>query len=277
MDFPPFWSKGTEGSFSAWGWSHQSLADASTRAFASAKRIAAHFKNSQAPLDRYYGGHRPMREEVLREFKDSEGKLAAAITRNSYGCQVLNTASLMFVDVDLPEDILHESFLKKMFRGSKPSALECAQTAALTKADQWASSQAGWGWRFYRTFAGFRLIATHRLFQPEDPVCEGVFAAMEADPLYRKLCQTQKCFRARLTPKPWRCGIHDKPTRWPWANDKELKYFQTWSRDYEGKSAKFATCQFIRSIGDDRVHEAIKPLLQVHDEMTGVASGKPLA
>jgi len=29
--------------------------------------------------------------------------VAAAITRNSYGCLVLNTARVMFVDVDLPE------------------------------------------------------------------------------------------------------------------------------------------------------------------------------
>ena len=45
-----------------------------------------------------------MREEpVLRDWKDEQGGLTAAITRNSYGCLVLNTAQIMFVDVDAPE------------------------------------------------------------------------------------------------------------------------------------------------------------------------------
>ncbi len=46
---------------------------------------------------------RPMREPVLREVKKDNGELAAVVTRNSYGCLVLNTARVMFVDVDLPE------------------------------------------------------------------------------------------------------------------------------------------------------------------------------
>lgn len=279
MDFPPFWTKATEDSFSAWGWSHQSLDDAKNRALASAKKVAAYFQaNSIAPLNRYsYGGNRPMREEVLQEFKDSSGKLTAAITRNSYGCQVLNTSNLLFVDVDIPEKILHEGFLTKLFRGNQPSALECAQTAMLSQATQWIETRPDWNWRIYRTFAGFRLIATHALFEPESSTCDAAFSAMSADPLYRKLCKAQKSFRARLTPKPWRCGINHKPARWPWRDERSLKDFQRWLNDYETKSAPYATCQFITSIGSNTVLEEVKPLLAIHDTATAVDSGKPLA
>ncbi len=64
-----------------------------------------------------------------------------------------------------------------------------------------------WGWRIYRTKAGFRLLATHRPVFPSEPLAEEAFQEFKADILYRKLCVNQKCFRARLTPKSWRCGV----------------------------------------------------------------------
>jgi hypothetical protein len=48
-----------------------------------------------------YYPNRPGRELVLEEIKNAAGELLAVVTRNSYGCRVLNTARVMFVDVDL--------------------------------------------------------------------------------------------------------------------------------------------------------------------------------
>src|SRR5205814_5995494 len=50
-----------------------------------------------------YYPDRPFREQVLQQMKTSSGDVAAVVTRNSYGCLVLNTSQIMFVDVDLPE------------------------------------------------------------------------------------------------------------------------------------------------------------------------------
>ncbi len=75
----------------------------------------------------------------------------------------------------------------------------------IAKAELWTRNHSDWGWRIYRTRAGLRLLATHALFDPETAAADGVFDALGADPLYRQLCKTQKCFRARLTPKYWRC------------------------------------------------------------------------
>ena len=49
-----------------------------------------------------YYPNRPFREQIIRELKDAAGQTSAVITRNAYGCLVLNTARMMFVDIDLP-------------------------------------------------------------------------------------------------------------------------------------------------------------------------------
>ena len=106
---------------------------------------------------------------------------------------------------------------------------------------------------------GLRLLATQGLVEADSDLAEGVFEALGADPLYRKLCKTQKCFRARLTPKPWRCGIHRKPQRWPWLDAKQETRFQKWEAQYLSYSANWATCEFIRQIGNATVHPEVQP------------------
>ena len=48
-----------------------------------------------------YYPNRPCREPVLEEIRNAAGELLAVVARDSYGCRVLNTARMMFVDVDL--------------------------------------------------------------------------------------------------------------------------------------------------------------------------------
>src|SRR5206468_2344650 len=104
---------------------------------------------------------------VLREIKNSSGELAGVITRNSYGCLVLNTARVMFVDVDLPEPKPLGGFLKKLFSKAEKPPSDEAQNRVVLQAEKWAANNPGWGWRIYRTRAGLRLLATHALFDPE--------------------------------------------------------------------------------------------------------------
>ena len=56
-------------------------------------------------LERSYAyGTRPLREEIIQEIHSRAGDITGIVTRNSYGCLVLNTAEAMFVDVDLPRN-----------------------------------------------------------------------------------------------------------------------------------------------------------------------------
>ncbi len=270
MTFPKFWAKGQSGVFSVWRWSDASVDDAKIAAQTAAERLAAQFKAGELTNDKYGYGDRPMREPVVREMRNAAGEQACVVTRNSYGCQVLNSAVALFVDIDFPEEKPKAAGLFGSLFGKKPAPEDPAK-APTAKAALWAQGHPGWNWRIYRTRAGMRLLATHALFDPADPVCEQVFQAMGADPLYRKLCQTQKCFRARLTPKPWRCRIGHPPTRWPFADPGEEHAFGNWDAKYQAACGTKATCQLLDK-GSGEIHAELRAIVALHDEMTRAAS-----
>jgi hypothetical protein len=273
MHFPRYWSEGRAGGFKSWRWSDTSAEEARIAAQEAADRIAAQFAQDGWPGDRYGYPDRPLREPVLREFKNPSGEVEAAITRNSYGCRVLNTARMMFVDVDLPAAGSSGGILGSLFGRRAPA--DPAQPF-LARAEAWAQQNPGWNWRIYRTFSGLRLIATHAFFDPAHPVCQTVFDATGADPLYRRLCQQQQSFRARLTAKPWRCGLPNPPGRWPFSDPFTEQAYADWVGTYESVAKTRASCTLL-SAGNQNVDPALQPLIAVHDEMTQATSGLPLA
>jgi hypothetical protein len=280
MHFPRFWTTVRQGNVSAWGWSDESLAHAEGHAQGRLLKIFERLRRGGGPTANRYGyPDRPMREEVLREFRGPSGELIGAVSRNSYGCLVLNATNVLIVDVDAPES-KESSFLAGIFGFKKPD-LNRRPDAFVEEAQRrvadWLKSRTGWGWRIYRTRAGLRLIAPHLPFSPESSECREAFDAFGADPLYRRLCGTQKCFRARLTPKPWRCGM-DKPRgRWPWGNEKTETRFRQWEAKYLAKARDHATCQLLGEFGSTWIDPALAPLIEFHDQVSQAKSGLPLA
>jgi len=278
MNFPQFWARGKSGDFFAWRWSVRSLAEAQSLADQAAQQVADRFRAGLLPTR--HGGYypdRPFREEVLQEIKNLTGEVTGVITRNSYGCRVLNTARVMFVDIDLPEPKKSGGFFKRLFGKPDISPPGNPQDEAMARIENWTRSNGDWGWRVYRTRSGLRLLATHGLIEADSDTAKGVFDALGADPLYRKLCSSQKCFRARLTPKPWRCGVHSRPERWPWLDAEQEKQFRKWEARYERSSADWATCALVRQLGCSTIHPEVQPILKLHDEPTRAESGSPLA
>jgi hypothetical protein len=105
MRIARYWTKGSytgqdlhgkESTFSAWGWSLDSMAAAKDNAVARAKRVFEYLVNG-VRLDTYEYGDVPMREEIVQTVQNG-GKDIAAITRNGYGALVINTASVLFAD-----------------------------------------------------------------------------------------------------------------------------------------------------------------------------------
>ncbi len=285
MNFPRYWARGRSGNFTAWRWSDTSFDQAQAEAGEAAARLAERFRTQGQPLDRYGYSDRPLREPVLREIRGSAGELAAVVTRNSYGCQVLNTAGAMFVDVDLEEGESQAApapglggLLGSLFGRSAPPKGDGGVEGVIGKAESWARAHTGWNWRVYRTKAGLRLLATHQSFRPEDPSSQTAFDAVGADPLYRRLCKAQQSFRARLTPKPWRCGVSNPPSRWPFPDAATERRFAEWDGEYQAACRDRATCQYVRSVGSGAISDAIQPLIDLHDQMTRAsAAGMPLA
>jgi len=273
MHFPKYWRRVSRGGVCAWGWSDESAERADDDGQLRVGRIVEWLKNGMVGERGGYGyPDRPMREEVLKEFHRGEN-LVAAVSRNSYGCAVLNTTDAFFIDVDEPHASL-SSLVASLFGGKKK-----LEPTVVKKVEQWVADRPDWGWRIYRTAAGLRLLATQAPVGPDAAECARAFDAFGADRLYRRLCASQRCFRARLTPKPWRCGVAKLPNqaRWPWSDAEAEASFRGWQRNYEEAATGVATCQLVGQFGNQNIHPDLQALVAFHDEATRAAAGLDLA
>jgi hypothetical protein len=220
---------------------------------------------------------------VLRRLNDSDSTAAAVITRTVYGSEVLNTAGLMFIDIDLPPaqsgpGLL--ALLKRLFFGGGAEASASAFSPADEKLNalrQWQGGNSSWGFRAYRTHSGLRYIVTSALQDPVADHTHAIFASLGCDTRYRQLCKIQKSFRARLTPKPWRCACPNPPVRFPYEDAGREGEMNDWIARYEAASAGYATCQFLASVGSTMPPAELSPLITEHDTRTKATSGLPLA
>jgi hypothetical protein len=285
MKIPKYWARSAPLSSSAadrgagascWHWSNISLADAQSNADARALELARKLR-TRAPLDRYAYGDRPLREEIVQTIPGAAGSDAAVVTRNLYGALVLNAARAMFIDVDFADH--HASapaggLLRRLFAKKLPAE---AEERCLRQVEAWAAGQTGLGLKVYRTCAGLRCLVTSQTFDPTSPQTIALLGGVGSDPLYVRLCQSQACFRARLTPKPWRCGSHVPPARYPWTSkDKELG-FRQWQSQYEQLIGGFGVCRVLEQFGSPQLHPEIRPILDLHDRLTCQPPDRPLA
>jgi len=236
------------------GWSNESLDAARASAREAIKRIAAVFVSGQRPKSQYTYGDRALAEPILREFTDGGDGPMAIVTRNRYGADVLNTRDLMFVDVDSEAE--SRATLSKIERVALDNQLAV---------------------RVYRTAAGYRVLILNRRFKAGSPESESILAQFGSDPLYVKLCKIQDSFRARLTPKPWRCGLRMLKVGFPFTGPYDEERFQEWKAQYDKKCTPYATCKFLASHGGFDIEPAFKELVELHDQHTKASSSLPLA
>lgn len=277
MRIPAHWARGEysgqdqEGqprTFWAWGWSFDEMAEATAMAADRARRIFNHFVQGGTPNTYDYLEH-PLREEIVESYGEG-AEPAAIITRNRYGSLVLNSAGACFVDVDFPQTQpagLMGS-LKALFSAKKIRAqAAAAQEQTLERVRQWAARNPRRSFRLYRTAAGLRMLMTDRLYEPNSAEVATLFDELGSDALYRKLTYKQECFRARLTPKPWRCGCDRPPNRWPWDTPKAEKAYRKWQEAYERESKKWGTCHFVDLFGDETSDATLGGIIELHDRM----------
>ncbi|MGB3685517.1 MAG: hypothetical protein WA991_06810 [Ornithinimicrobium sp.] len=270
---------------SAWGWSRVSMTQAAEVAAERLRLTVDRFgRGTKAPRDEYYP-RTALREPVLHQIHDGD-VLAAEVSRNRYGAEVLNTDAVLIADVDFPERSAappvdqRRSLLGKLFgrpapEASAPDTSE-AERAALERVAAFAGQNDHFGTHVYRTFAGLRVIVTGSNALPTSPEAAEIMAALDTDPVYVTLCATHATYRARLTPKPWRVGRSALRLNWPYDNVHVEKAAQRWVADYEAKSAGHATCSHIASFGAEP--SAIESrVLELHDQRTLARVELPLA
>jgi hypothetical protein len=231
-------------------------------------------------LGRYGYGSQPMREEVLERFQNEQGETIAAVTQNAYGALVLNSARAMFIDLDFPPYRPGEWFwnvLKRLLRRPvRPPEVE-REAAIESRLEQLLQRNPGWSVRLYRTFAGMRALVTHAPFDPSAAATRELLESLGADPLYIRLCKAQECFRARISPKPWRCDHTANHIRWPRETEPQQRQFERWQQQYLQNQSDYATCRFVATLGTDHVDPNIQPIIDIHDRTTKCHESMALA
>lgn len=299
------------------GWSDASQEAAQAHAEQRVQEAMAAARAGAKPAKREqklaYGGPSglPIREEVL----ERHGELV--VTRNSYGARCLNVPDVLFADVDLPEEpgsrvtlacgVLLVGVALLVAGPSRSAwligfavlfALIMTGVLALTvhrlwqrfgpdpervmrrRIDAFVAAHPEWNLRLYRTPAGFRVLALHRRFDPLEPAVDAFFAALRADTVYGHMCRSQRCFRARVSPKPWRIGIEahlrPRPGTWPVAPER-MPLRMSWVQAYEARATAFASCRFVAAIGSGRIDAAAAEVQRLHDRWCRADSALPIA
>jgi hypothetical protein len=273
--------------FAVWRWSVSSVDEARDRAREAARQLIQRIQSGEPLPQHYQYGDRPLREEILEELERGEPeKPSGVITRNHYGSLILNTEQLAFIDVDLPAP-RRTNFVSRWWarlwgkekrgKGKIADPPPDPTVEVLGRLTDWMDWHKDWGVRVYRTRSGLRYLVTHAPLEPGGTEVERMMEHVGADSQYQHLCRVQRCFRARLTPKPWRCGLPLPPVRFPWKSERDERAMRTWETRYARQASDFATCQYLETLGNPHIATSLASLVQFHDRYTAADSGRPLA
>lgn len=254
-----------------------SQADAQQRAD-DAARAYANSGTDYLDWYEYHAANKP--EAIVDEVLDERGVRAGAVTIGVSGCLVLNTATLVFVDVDdAPAQTKSDGGLLGRLFGKKAPPAPSPIERSLEALHGWIGEDASRGARVYRTSAGLRYLLTSPAMEPSAPETAALLDRLHADPLYRRLCTAQGCYRARLTPKPWRVpGAPRTRIGPPDERGDPPASYHAFKDAYDHACDGYATCALEEQLGDQTPRSPSDGLLiRMHDEMTRAESGDPLA
>ncbi len=180
------------------------------------------------------------------------------ITRNHYGALVVNSTDTCFADVDTAPESLWE-FVKGLFGAGTPPERRLLDVMRQIHAEHPKLSM-----RLYRTAKGWRVLLAGEGIELDSPLVDTLFRRLHVDPLYRDLCRKQACWRARLTPKPFRLQLPPCPQAE--CSEDAASVQAEWVQEYERACEGRAVCRLVESFGP-RLRDGIPEL---HDELTGV-------
>jgi hypothetical protein len=227
------------------GWSDESLDNARICAQNIARRVAERLISHPQERNQYQYGDRPLPEPLIRQLDAT-----AVVTRNAYGSLVLNVDQLMFVDID------------------RANAIDGIRTVA---------QRHGLSARVYQTAGGYRVMIPHMRFAANGPDSVALLTEFGSDPLYIHLCRMQSSFRARLTPKPWRCDFRKPPVEFPFETPQDDAQFRQWEAEYNARAGRYATCRYEATFGGVRTLPEFEAAIEYHDQETKANMSLPLA
>ena len=256
---------------SAWGWGDDK-GTASSKAKRRLQNLLERLHRGEPFPEKYSYDDRPVREEILEVIGANADKADAVVTRNRHGVQVLNTARLLFLDIDFPPFTGFQRLLAKIGFGR-----DMSEEGVLTRLRETLQQYSRATFRIYRTAGGLRVMAVDRDFNPTGPEAAELMKTTHTDPLFVKLCAVQDSFRARLTPKPWRCNSSSPPVEYPRDDDDSRRQFASWLGEYEKACDAYATCSYLETVGNGRPASFARASIEMHDRITRCTDSLPLA
>lgn len=267
MEVSKFWHKekrATEDSYgrkydlTCWGGSSQSHGDAKAKALKKMDRCLFRLSGGEK-LDEYEYAAGQLREELIEEIVGSDGAIIGAVTRNRYGVLVLNAASVLIADIDVPQPGLMDWIRSFFGRVAKDKSYYIDQVYTFS------SRHPEHSLTLYETHSGLRVFITSDEYAPQSEAAGTILERLQSDKLYQKLCLSQKCYRARLTPKPWRCGMNRPPHSFPRETPEQQGAFGRWLLEYTRKSRGHTVCKRIAALGPEKMTDTAKKILTAHD------------
>lgn len=270
----------------SWAGSNSSIEDAKKNALEKIERWRERLASDDTLQDHYpYDLDGEIREELVEEIVDRSGTLIGAITRNRYGALVLNAPDVMFIDVDLPPisrkrksllSSLLGLFRPRNTKSPTPDPDTDPRTHYISKFTEYQQAHPHLSLRIYETRAGFRLVVLNQLFDPLSDATHAIFEDLGSDQLYRHLCKAQRCFRARLTAKPWRAGLKQPSYPFPREEPGQAQSFKQWLDTYDKKTGKLAVCRHLEDLGNAETHQTVTEILNLHDKYVLGSGTDPL-
>lgn len=253
----------------------------------------------------------PIREEIIARHEDT------IITRNGYGALCLNTPDILFADVDidlrpsltfwleifavlfglaiaisfgfgLPIQLFYvaiicvvlASLMSKPVHGVIQKLSTSPEEKISSKIETFIAKHSSWHVRLYETPAGFRILVMNKVFTAQDDIVDEFFTAVSADPIYVRMCKHQHCFRARISPKPWRIGIGENlkpnPGIWPIKAERMADRIR-WVKHYNERAKEYASCRFLKNIGSGKIDPKAEEVRRIHDDYCNAISEFPIA
>lgn len=242
----------------------------------------------------------PIREEVISQHQD------VVISRNSYGALCLNTPDVFFADIDFAMEssfkavslafvlllgcaavvsfffqsslvfilgaflaLILSSTLAAAIRNLMLRAKGGIEKIALDRINTVASENPELHVRVYRTPMGFRVLLMNDTYSPVSDKALALLQHFNSDSLYVRMCRNQQCFRARVSPKPWRIGVSrltPRPGVWP-IKAELLGERKKWVDAYEQVARNYSSCHYLCQIGSNKVHEKAEFVRKIHDDL----------
>ena len=121
--------------------------------------------------------------------------------------------------------------------------------------------------RVYRTPVGYRILAMQDVYRPRSDAAIELLNELHSDSTYVRMCKNQNCFRARVSPKPWRIGVGrlgPRPGVWP-IKEERMAERRMWVARYEKIARKYASCRFLVRLGSNKVNSKAEYVRAIHD------------